>query len=580
MSIHEFMSQNDGLAEDPEIELRKPTQVRKKRSHIEQHKRGTERTKGKKITDLTKPIGREDDFGDREYKLRLVDLTRERRNELITQMNFRLFEGKGKAYYMIGFSDDGFPVGISQEHMQESIQNLESMAEDILALAVVSQKRRLNEGKFVAEIMVTRKERNEVILDIRVILLGAEGSGKSTLIGTLTQGRRDNGRGLARGNICKNKHEMMTGKTTSVSQHVLGFNSKGDITNYSIGLINSFESIIDQSSKIVTLIDIAGSEKYAKSVISGMCSHLPDYAILVVDAVRGFHEITHGHLQLALALNLPLIVVITKVDKSSNLELNTTLDSISLPAGRLKLEIETKDDVIMVSNLFLSEGIVPVFKVSSVTLEGLDTLTSFLNLLPITKDWDHTSEKLFVIEQIIEKPDAKGKIVGGALLKGTVHVGQKMWLGPDQAGGFDHVTISNIHCKRVAVRSAKAGQFCSFLLSEDKPIRGGMVLLDLNSVPKAAMEFVCELRTVDRDKEVRTIKSNYQPLVHTQTVRQCAKLCDLDQEFEVSHGQSFTLRLKFLYRPEFLEKGTRLMIRDNFMTAVGVILEVEHLDGG
>jgi GTPase len=578
MSIHEFMSQTDDLADDPDIVLRKPTQPRKKKSRSEYQKRGAERSKGKIITDLSKPIGREDDFGDREYKLRLIDLTRERRNELITQMNFRLFEGKGKAYYMIGFSDDGFPVGISQENMQESIQNLEGMAEDILALAVVSQKRRISDAKYVAEIMVTRKERNEVILDIRVILLGSEGSGKSTLIGTLTQGRRDNGRGLARGNICRNKHEMMAGKTTTVSQHVLGFNSKGDITNYSIGLVNSFEAIIDQSSKIVTLIDIAGSEKYAKSVIAGMCSHLPDYAILVIDAVRGMQDITHGHLHLALGLNLPLIVVITKVDKSSTLELNNTLDALNLPAGRLKLEIENKEDVIMVSNLFLSEGIVPVFKLSSVTLEGMEPLVSFLNLLPITKDWDHNSEKLFFIETTIEKPDVSGKIVGGALLKGTVHVGQKMWLGPDNAGSFEQVSISNIHCKRVAVRSAKAGQFCSFLIPEVKNVRSGMVLLDLNSVPRAAMEFICEIRTVDRVVEPRVVKGNYQPLIHTQTVRQCAKVIDLPSDLEIIPGQNFTLKLRFLYRPEFLEQGTRLMIRDTFMTAVGIIQSVLHLE--
>lgn len=578
MSIHEFMSSNDELAEDPIIELTKPVQPRKKNSRSQYENRSKERQKKQNLNDITKPIGRENDFGDREYKLRLIDLTRERRNELITQMNFRLYEGKGKAFYMIGFTDDGHPVGIIQAHMEESIGNLESMAEEILARAVVSQEKRIGEGKFVAEIMVNRKERNEVILDVRVILLGAEGSGKSTLIGILTHGRKDNGRGLARGNVCKNKHEMMTGKTTSVSQHLLGFNSKGDITNYSLGFTNSFETIVDQSSKIVTLIDIAGSEKYARSVINGMCSHLPDYAVLVIDAIRGVQEMTSEHLQLALALNLPLIIVVTKVDKASSLELNTTLDQIKLPIGRLKLEIESKEDVIMVSNLFLSEGLVPVFKISSVTFESLNPFTSFLNLLPYTKSWDQNSEKLFFIEQIFEKPDLNGKIVGGAMIKGTIHIGQKMWLGPQNNGEFSQVTVSNIHCQRVAVRSSKAGQFCSFFIGQPPALRVGMVLLDLNCTAKAAMEFICEITPVDKTNEPRIIRNNYQPLVYTQTVRQCTRVIFENGEKEIIPGANLTLRLRFIYRPEYLEENTRLMIRDTFMTAVGVVLKVFYLE--
>ena len=197
-------------------------------------------------------------------------------------MIYRLAEGKGTAYYMIGISDDGFPVGIKKENMEESIENLSQMALEIGAKIVVLRKDKTTVGTFVAEIMVNKRERNEVIMDIRVILLGAEGSGKSTLIGVLSTGRKDNGKGLARSNICKHKSELILGKTTSVSHHTLGLNSKGDITNNSFGFSNTSEKILDSSSKIITFIDIAGSEKYAKSLITGMCSHFPDYAVLVI----------------------------------------------------------------------------------------------------------------------------------------------------------------------------------------------------------------------------------------------------------------------------------------------------------
>jgi GTPase len=577
MSIHDFMMINDGIAEDPDIDLAHPSQSRKKKNFKAKKKKNLELKSENDLSDITNPIGREKDWGNREYKLRLVELTGARRAELITQMTFRLAEGNGRAYYMIGISDDGYPVGISKENMDESTENLESMALEIGAKAAVLRKDVTSLGSFVAEVMVNKRERNEVIMDVRVILLGAEGSGKSSLIGVLTSGRKDNGKGLARGHICKHKSELILGKTTSVSQHVLGFNSKGSITNYSLGFINSSEKILDLSSKMITFIDIAGSEKYAKSVITGMCTHLPDYALLVIDAVRGIQEITSEHLQLATALKLPLIVVITKIDKATRSELDSTLDQIELSIKNLKIYMDCKEDVVMVSNLFISEGIVPVFQISNVKLESLEILKSFLNLLPVSGEWDYTTTKQFYIDQVLEKSGV-GKIVGGVMLKGTVNIGQKMLIGPDLRGLFSQVVIVNIHCKHVHVRSAKAGQFCSFLISQCDGVRPGMVMLDLNCNPKAAIEFECEITPIDKVQENRTIKSNYQPLINTQTIKQCTRILNDGPDIEIVPNQPVILKLRFLYRPEYIEQGTRLMIRDTFVTAIGRITQVFYIE--
>lgn len=580
MSIHDFMMINEGIAEDPEINLSNPTRKRKIKNLRSQKKKSVELKGQNDLTDITTPIGREKDWGDREYKLRLIELTEIRRKELITQMLYRLAEGKGKAFYMIGISDDGYPIGITKEHMDESIGNLESMAAEIGAKIAVLRRDMTTAETYVAEIMVNKRERNEVIMDVRVILLGAEGSGKSTLISVLTSGRRDNGKGLARSNICKHKSELLLGKTTSVSQHILGFNSKGDITNYSLGFANTYEKILDFSSKIITFIDIGGSEKYAKTLVTGLYNHLPDYAMLVIDAIRGIQDITLEHFQLALAMKLPLIIVITKTDKATSSELNSTLDQIELSIKNLKIYMDCKEDVVMVSNLFLSEGIVPVFKVSSVGFDNFDILKNFLNLLPVSSEWDHKTQKHFYIEQVIEKPDIAGKIVGGAMLKGTVNSGQKMWLGPDGGGNFIQVVIASIHCKHVTVRSVKAGQFCSFLLKDCSALRPGMVLLDLNTHPYAAFEFDCEILAIDKVHEVRAVTSSYQPLIHTQTIRQCTRILNDCGDVKIYPAQMCLLKLRFLYRPEYIEEGTQLMIRDTFITAVGKITRVYHIEGG
>lgn len=69
-------------------------------------------------------------------------------------------------------------------------------------------------------------------LDLRVAVLGNVDSGKSTLLGVLTQGELDNGRGRARLNLFRHLHEIQTGRTSSISFEILGFNTKGEVRKY------------------------------------------------------------------------------------------------------------------------------------------------------------------------------------------------------------------------------------------------------------------------------------------------------------------------------------------------------------
>ena len=54
-------------------------------------------------------------------------------------------------------------------------------------------------------------------------------AGKSTLLGVLTQGELDNGRGKARLNLFRHLHEIQSGRTSSISHGILGFNSDGKV---------------------------------------------------------------------------------------------------------------------------------------------------------------------------------------------------------------------------------------------------------------------------------------------------------------------------------------------------------------
>ena len=44
---------------------------------------------------------------------------------------------------------------------------------------------------------------------------------------------------------------------------------------------------IARSAKVVTLVDLAGHERYFKTTAYGLTGHLPDYACLIVSANNG-----------------------------------------------------------------------------------------------------------------------------------------------------------------------------------------------------------------------------------------------------------------------------------------------------
>lgn len=67
------------------------------------------------------------------------------------------------------------------------------------------------------------------VLFHRVAVVGNVDAGKSTLLGVLTHGELDNGRGTARQKLFRHKHEMESGRTSSVGNDILGFDSVGKI---------------------------------------------------------------------------------------------------------------------------------------------------------------------------------------------------------------------------------------------------------------------------------------------------------------------------------------------------------------
>lgn len=74
-------------------------------------------------------------------------------------------------------------------------------------------------------------------------VVGNVDAGKSTLLGVLTHAELDNGRGHARQKLFRHKHEMESGRTSSVGNDILGFDGEGILKQFFVRacvLINVF----------------------------------------------------------------------------------------------------------------------------------------------------------------------------------------------------------------------------------------------------------------------------------------------------------------------------------------------------
>ena len=263
----------------------------------------------------------EEPEGNVEYKLKLrVDHAGARFQHLVTQMKFRLTAGQGEAFYVVGVEDDGWPQGLDARELQASVATLAAMAESLGCQAQRVQEARGVAGTLAA-VRIRRRPRKSALRDVQLAVAGAAEAGKSTLVAVLTRGvdgapRLDDGRGSARTAVLRHKHEIASGRTSSVSRETLGYTAAGRPLNYmAMSHLTPAEiSTSEETAKLLTLLDVGGCAKYLKAAAHAFTSLLPDACMLCVSAARGVEAVTREHLAVAVALGVPVFVVVTQAD--------------------------------------------------------------------------------------------------------------------------------------------------------------------------------------------------------------------------------------------------------------------------
>ncbi|XP_020769762.1 GTP-binding protein 2 isoform X4 [Odocoileus virginianus] len=506
-------------------------------------------------------------------------------------MKWRLQEGRGEAVYQIGVEDNGLLVGLAEEEMRASLKTLHRMAEKVGADITVLREREVDYDsdtpRKITEVLVRKVPDNQQFLDLRVAVLGNVDSGKSTLLGVLTQGELDNGRGRARLNLFRHLHEIQSGRTSSISFEILGFNSKGEVVNYSDS--RTAEEICESSSKMITFIDLAGHHKYLHTTIFGLTSYCPDCALLLVSANTGIAGTTREHLGLALALKVPFFIVVSKVDLCAKTTVERTvrqLERVLKQPGchKVPMLVTSEDDAVTAAQQFAqSPNITPIFTLSSVSGESLDLLKVFLNILPPltnSKEQEELMQQLteFQVDEIYTVPEV-GTVVGGTLSSGICREGDQLVVGPTDDGCFLELRVCSIQRNRSACRVLRAGQAATLALGDfDRALlRKGMVMVSPEMNPTICSVFEAEIVLLFH---ATTFRRGFQVTVHVGNVRQTAVVEKIHAKDKLRTGEKAVVRFRFLKHPEYLKVGAKLLFREGVTKGIGHVTDVQAIAAG
>ena len=107
-----------------------------------------------KLLQSPKLYNEELDYGNTEYKLKLINVDRSKLQKRITQMKFRLHEGNGECHYLIGVEDNGNPIGINEVEMKESIETIEKMVKNCKNTKITNIDYLKGQKGFISEITI------------------------------------------------------------------------------------------------------------------------------------------------------------------------------------------------------------------------------------------------------------------------------------------------------------------------------------------------------------------------------------------------------------------------------------------
>ncbi len=429
--------------------------------------------------------------------------------------------------------------------------------------------------------------------ELGYVVCGSVDSGKSTLIGTILSNKLDDGNGSNRAFVSAHKHEIKSGKTSSIAVHSL--------KKY-------------QDNKSLIMIDLCGHEKYLKTTLYGIMGYYPDYAIVIIGGNRGMLKMTREHVKILHHLKIPIILVITKTDIIDKVyegsgengldkmicEITKTFQKGGYTVVNMNNTIENESNKI--DDIIPSNNLIPLFGLSCKTGYGLDGFKKYISKLPKKQEIKlemilsipqsisqkkKSDDYVFYIEKIYCPPGI-GWVVTGIVKcinpEGYISANTFSYLGPNN--DITQLKIWSMHnYYQEKVDKLYNGQRGCLALRSEKKLtyeffRKGTVLTNnLEILKKATYKYKAEIKLLSHPSNVR---DNFSPVIHCATIRQTASIKIIEIKAKVKKeednkciypGDIAIIQIEFKFKPEIIEPKQSFFLREGLTLGVGTILE-------
>lgn len=445
------------------------------------------------------------------------------------------------------------------------------------------------------------------ITDIGITIAGSVDSGKSTFVGVLTTNELDNGNGSARMGVAKHPHEIKSGKTSDIS---------------------SRHFVIPESKRAITLFDLCGHEKYFKTTAYGVSGCFPDYSFVIVGANRGILTMTKQHFTLLLSMNIPIIIVVTRIDICPKESYDLTLkqidkyckDIIKIPAEFINNyfnEEHLKDDWSktkldsLTKSLDLSQSMkqtfIPVISISNKTGYYVEFVKNMIKKLSPRNLWGSNQDNRiytkfttnmdkqffnlskkpnFISAYYIDgvyNPPGIGIVVTGINRGEDLNVGDTVYIGPINKE-FKEIKIRSINNDfRQKIQSLKNHHRGTIAITGEKEfmtknfIKRGLVIVKNKDIVKTNLcyRFNAGITIFNHST---TLKNDYTPILQIGNIRQSARMTiepKLNNDKDTVCCREYAyVTFKFKYKPELIEQNQIFIFRSGHVHGVGLILDI------
>ena len=298
----------------------------------------------------------ENDDGYIEYKWRLDTKTESSIKKLVTQLLWRLNEGKEQlgiyeAHYVLGVFDNGNFGELSKDELDETKKVFLQVVNKANAEIIYVEEHTF-ENSNILYLIIHQKPYEKNFEEINIMICGDEQVGKSTLISYLLYSKPDNG--YLRELIMIHEHEKINGTTSSVRKQILGIKNN-KIFNYDFS--HSWEEIAKLSDKMVNIYDTPGNKKYHRSILQALRTYMIDMIFIVMTEETKDSDYCNFLIKYCDKLNIPYVKIMTKTNKRDYQDI-ITLELTEYPTRNLnKLEeiiINAKklNHVCLINNMF------------------------------------------------------------------------------------------------------------------------------------------------------------------------------------------------------------------------------------